>query len=98
MESKPQFLPKLTNLYIRNFAANLIGNFIIALLNIFTPLGFLKDWMAFISGGGWVFVPIFIITVCIIVSILQYSIQRPISRYLTCLVRAEKIQKSGGQN
>jgi sigma-B regulation protein RsbU (phosphoserine phosphatase) len=94
MASKPQSLPKLTGLYIRNLAANLIGNLIIALLNIFTPLEFLKEWMAFLSGGGWVWIPIFIVTACIIVTILQYSIQRPISRYLICLLRAEKIQKS----
>ena len=94
MASKPQSLPKLTGLYIRNLAANLIGNIIIVLLNIVTPLDFLKDWLSFLSGGGWVVIPIFIITACTIVTILQYLIQRPISRYLTCLGRAEKIQKS----
>ncbi len=94
MASKPQSLPNLTSLYVRNLAANLIGNLIIALLNIFTPLEFLKDWMAFFSGGGGVWIPIFIIAACIIVTILQYSIQRPISRYLTCLGRDKKIQKS----
>ena len=85
---------KLTSLYIRNFAANLIGNLIIALLNIVTPLEFLKDWVALLSKDGSVLVPIFFIAVCIIVTILQYLIQRPISRYLTCLGRAEKIQIS----
>ena len=94
MVSKPQSLPKLTGLYIKNLAANLIGNIIIVLLNIVTPLDFLKDWLSFLSGGGWVVIPIFIITACTIVTILQYLIQRPISRYLTCLGRAEKIQKS----
>jgi len=49
---------KLTSLYIRNLAANLIGNLIIALLNMVTPLEFLKDWLSFLSGGGWVFIPI----------------------------------------
>jgi sigma-B regulation protein RsbU (phosphoserine phosphatase) len=94
MASKPQSFPKLTGLYIRNLAANLIGNIIIVLLNIVTPLDFLKDWLSFLSGGGWVVIPIFIIAACTIVTILQYLIQRPISRYLTCLGRAEKIQKS----
>jgi len=94
MASKPQSLPNLISLYIRNLAANLIGNLIIALLNIFTPLEFLKNWMAFLSGGGWVWIPIFIIAACIIVTILQYFIQRPISRYLTCLARDEKIRSS----
>lgn len=94
MKPKPQTLPKLTGLYIRNLAANLIGNLIIALLNIFTPLDFLKGWMTFLSGVGWVLIPIFITTACIIVTILQYSIQRPISRYLACRARDEKIQNS----
>ena len=94
MASKPQSLPKLTGLYIRNLASNLIGNIIIVLLNIVTPLDFLKDWLSFLSGGGWVVIPIFIIAACTIVTILQYLIQRPISSYLTCLGRAEKIQKS----
>jgi len=84
----------LTSLYIRNIAANLIGNLIIVLLNMVTPLEFLKGWLSFLSGGGWVVIPIFIITACIIITTLQYLIQRPISRYLTCLEHAEKIQKS----
>ncbi len=33
MVSEPQTLPKLSGLYVRNIAANLIGNLIIALLN-----------------------------------------------------------------
>ena len=94
MGSKLQPIPELTGLYIRNLAANLIGNLTIALLNIFTPLEFLIDWVFFLSEGGWVLIPIFIITACIFVTIMQYSIQRPISRYLTCLERDEKIQKS----
>lgn len=89
-----RFNSKLTSLYIRNLAANLTGNLIIILLNIVTPLEFLKDWRSFLSGSGWVLIPIFFITACTIVTILQYLIQRPISRYLTCLVRAEKTQKS----
>ena len=94
MAAKPPSRPKLTGLYTRNLAANLMGNTIIAVLNIFTPLVFLKDWMTFISRGGWALIPILILFACIIVTILQYSIQRPVSRYLTCLGRAEKIQKS----
>ena len=74
--------PKLTGLYVRNIVANLIGNLTIVVLNIFTPLGFLKDWMAFISEGGWVVIPIFILSACVFVVTLQYFIQRPISEYL----------------
>ncbi len=89
----PEFqrLPKLTGLYIRNLAANLIGNFTIGLLNILTPLEFLKDWISFISGGGWVVIPFFIASACIIVTVLQASIQRPISRYLAHLQRHQPI-------
>jgi len=94
MGTKLQPIPELTGLYIRNLAANLIGNLTIALLNIFTPLEFLKDWVLFLSQGGWVLIPIFIITAAIIVTSLQYSIQRPISSYLTFLKRDEKIEKS----
>lgn len=94
MDSKSQSFPKLTGLYIRNLVANLIGNLIIALLNIFTPLDFLKDWRAFLAGGGWALIPLFIITAGIIVSILQFWIQRPISSYLACRAQDEKIHYS----
>ena len=36
-------------------------------------------------------VPVFIITACVIVTTLQYFVQRPVSRYVTCLMRGEKI-------
>jgi sigma-B regulation protein RsbU (phosphoserine phosphatase) len=91
MDVKPQPLPKLTGLYVRNLAANLIGNLTIALLNIFTPLDFLKDWRAFLAGGGWTLIPIFIFGAGMIVSILQFWIQRPISSYLSSRAQAEKI-------
>jgi len=64
------------------------------LLNIVTPLEFLKDWMVLIAGGGWVLIPTFYLTACIIVTFLQYAIQRPITRYLSCLGQNEEIQKS----
>jgi len=44
----------LGGLYIRNYTANLAGNFIIALLNTFTPLEVLRDWQAFLRQGGWI--------------------------------------------
>jgi len=86
--------PTLTGLYIRNIVANLAGNITIALLNAVTPLEFLKDWMIYISKGGWVVIPIFISSAAIIVTLLQHTIQQPISRYLTHLVRNERIAKS----
>ena len=90
MDADPRPHSILTGLYIRNLAANLIGNLIIALLNIFTPLDFLKDWMGFLAGGGWALVPLFIFTAAAIVTILQFYIQRPIARYLALRMRAEK--------
>jgi len=89
MDSLPRPRPKMTGLYIRNLAANLIGNLIIALLNIFTPLDFLKDWMGFLARGGWAFIPLFIFTAGLIVTILQFYIQRPIARYLAGPMPAE---------
>lgn len=86
--------PKLTGLYIRNIVANLAGNIAIAMLNAVTPLEFLKDWMIYISTGGWVVIPIFISTAAIIVTLLQHIIQKPISRYLTHLAGNERIAKS----
>jgi len=83
MDSNLRPRPKLTGLYMRNLAANLIGNLIIALLNIFTPLDFLKDWMDFLARGGWALIPLFISIVAMIVTILQFYIQRPIARYLS---------------
>ena len=90
----PQTLSKLTGLYVRNITANLIGNLIIALLNISSPLKFLEDWVAFLLKGGWVLIFILILIACTIITILQYLIQYPISRYLTCLANDEKTPRS----
>jgi phosphoserine phosphatase RsbU/P len=94
MAFKQQSLPNLAGLYGRNLAANLIGNLIIVLLNIFTPLKFIEDWTDYIWRGGWVWIPTFILAACVSVTILQYLVQRPISGYLACLLRDEKIKKS----
>ena len=90
MEPEPQILPKLTGLYARNIAANLIGNLIIALLNFSSPLQFLEDWVAFLLKGGWALIFILILIACTVITILQYFIQYPVSRYLTCLANDEK--------
>jgi len=83
MDAKLRPHPQLTGLYLRNLAANLIGNLIIALLNIFTPLDYIRDWMDFLARGGWALIPLFIFIAAMIVTILQFYIQRPIARYLT---------------
>ena len=72
----------LRGLYIRNYAANLSGQLIIALLNFWTPLEFITIWKKFIADGGWVLIPIFILSAAILATIFQYFLQRPISDYL----------------
>jgi sigma-B regulation protein RsbU (phosphoserine phosphatase) len=94
MAPESKTFPKLTGLYIRNIAANLIGNLIIALLNIFTPLEFLQGWRSYLRGGGWLFISIFILAACATVIILQYLVQRPISRSLSALAHGDKIQNT----
>jgi sigma-B regulation protein RsbU (phosphoserine phosphatase) len=72
----------LSGLYIRNYAANLSGQLIIALLNFWTPLEFITVWKKFIADGGWILIPIFILSAAILATIFQYCVQRPISDYL----------------
>jgi len=69
----------LSQLYLRNYAANLAGNFIIILLNFFTPLAVYDDWKTFHAKGGWIMIPIIIFTIFTVATGLQYLIQRPIS-------------------
>ena len=49
---------RLIELYIRNVGANLLGFFIIVLLNLFTPLEYFKIQRAFLLAGGWVVIKI----------------------------------------
>ena len=68
---------------MRNFLANFAGNFIVILLNIFTPLTVYENWKTFLWqggwAGGWISVPIILVLVTIFVVGLQHRIQRPIS-------------------
>jgi sigma-B regulation protein RsbU (phosphoserine phosphatase) len=74
---------RLVGLYVRNYAANLIGNVIIALLNLYTPLQIFKDWTTFIfEKHGWVLVFVFIPAIMVVAGLLQYAIQRPLHREL----------------
>jgi sigma-B regulation protein RsbU (phosphoserine phosphatase) len=81
--------PSLSGLYVRNYAANISGNLIIILLNIFTPLEALKDWQIFLRQGGWVLLVVLIPLVFISAGVLQYLIQRPIATML------RRIQEGG---
>ncbi|MEJ2282657.1 MAG: hypothetical protein P8X85_03595, partial [Desulfobacterales bacterium] len=82
MESPPAKPTHLIGLYVRNFLANFIGNFIVILLNIFTPLAVYENWKAFLWQGGWrggwITIPIILALVSMFVIGLQSRIQRPI--------------------
>ena len=70
---------RLIELYIRNVGANLLGFFIILLLNLFTPLEFFKIQKAFLLAGGWlVILSFYPLVICIGIT-LQYIVQRPIT-------------------
>jgi sigma-B regulation protein RsbU (phosphoserine phosphatase) len=70
---------RLSHLYALNIGANIIGLFVIALLNLFTPLKFFKIQRAFLLGGGWVMVASFYPLVIALGIFLQHMVQRPIS-------------------
>ncbi len=80
-ESLPAISP-LIGLYLRNYAANFFGNFIIVLLNFFTPLAVFENWRAFLSAGIWVLIPIVIFCIFLVATFLQYLVQRPIASLL----------------
>jgi len=94
MERPPAKSTRLTGLYGCNFIANFAGNFIVILLNIFTPLAVYQNWKAFLWQGGWLggwtSVPIILIFVTMLVVGIQYRIQRPISTALGQLLSGEE--------
>ena len=73
---------RLIELYLRNVGANLLGFFIIALLNLFTPLEFFKIQKAFLLAGGWmVILALYPFVICIGIT-LQYIVQRPVTEMI----------------
>ena len=90
MKAAKPFKPGLTGLYLRNFAANISGNFIIAVLNIFTPLAVFEEWRAFLSKGNWAAIPVILAFISLIAVFLQYLVQRPIAAVLKKLQFDEK--------
>jgi sigma-B regulation protein RsbU (phosphoserine phosphatase) len=72
----------LTELYLRNLAANVLGFCIIGLLNFFTPLEFFKIQKAFILAGGWVNILYFWPLVICMGIFFQYIVQRPITQII----------------
>ena len=83
---------RLTELYIRNVGANLLGFLIIALLNLFTPLEFFKIQKAFLLAGGWVVILSFYPLVICIGITLQYIVQRPIAEMINRMRQGLKIE------
>lgn len=83
---------RLFELYVRNVSANLLGFFIIILLNFFTPLKFFKIQRAFILEGGWIVILSFYPLVIGLGIFLQYLVQRPIAAMLKRLRRGEEIE------
>jgi sigma-B regulation protein RsbU (phosphoserine phosphatase) len=88
-ESNPD-RPSLIGLYIRNYIANFSGNFIIVLLNFFTPLAVYENWRATLGEGHWVVIPIVLTAAFIFSTLLQHLVQRPISDLLIKIRSAEK--------
>jgi serine phosphatase RsbU (regulator of sigma subunit) len=82
MEQPKPAKTSLIGFYLRNLAANFSGNFIIAVLNQYTPLSFFEEWREFLSGGGWVAIPIIFACIALIGILLQYIVQRPINALL----------------
>jgi sigma-B regulation protein RsbU (phosphoserine phosphatase) len=83
---------RLIELYIRNVSANFLGFFIIALLNLFTPLEFFKIQRAFFLAGGWVVILSFYPLVIGIGITLQYIVQRPITEMINRMRQGLKIE------
>ena len=83
---------RLIELYIRNVGANFLGFFIIALLNLFTPLEFFKIQRAFFLAGGWVVILSFYPLVICIGITLQYIVQRPITAMINRMRQGLKIE------
>jgi sigma-B regulation protein RsbU (phosphoserine phosphatase) len=92
MAEWPPVKPSLIGLYARNYIANFSGNFIIVLLNFFTPLSAYEDWQKTLSEGHWVVIPSALISIFTLVTLLQRLVQQPISDVLKKIQSKEKPQ------
>lgn len=72
----------LIGFYLRNQAANVFGNLIIAVLNFFSPLALYEDWRIFLLGGGWMAIPIIYVCIVSMGVFLQFLLQRPLAAHL----------------
>ena len=84
----------LAGLYLRHIGANLLGNFTVGVLNLFTPLVLLEvQKTLFFPKEGWRALVIFLPLVIFVAAFLQYLIQRPISRVINMSYAGMKIQE-----
>ena len=90
MAESSQVKPPLIGLYVRNYIANFSGNFIIVLLNFFTPLSVYEDWQDTLSEGHWVVIPIAFVFIFTLVTFLQHLVQQPVSDVLKKIHLKEK--------
>lgn len=79
----------LIGFYLRNIAANLMGNFIIAILNFFSPLAVFAEWRKYLIEGGWIAIPIILVCIVLVGIFLQYLVQRPITALLEKILLGE---------
>jgi len=79
----------LIGFYLRNMAANLSGNFIIAVLNFFSPLAVFEEWRKFLIEGGWIAIPVILVCIVMVGIFFQYLVQRPITALLEKIHRGE---------
>jgi adenylate cyclase len=76
-------IPSFLGFYLRNLGANLLGFVVIAVLNAFTPLEFFRVQRDIIfTQGGWKAFFLFSPLAALLVILLQYRFQYPISRFL----------------
>ena len=79
-------------LYLRNLGANLFGFVTIVMLNVFTPLSFFKMHRVFIFiEGGWMTFFLFFPVVVLLIGLLQFHVQRPISNLSILMSKGKKI-------
>ena len=88
MDRKISFI----GLYLRNLGANLFGFVTIVMLNVFTPLSFFKIHRVLIfTEGVWTTFFLFFPVVMILIFLLQFNVQRPISNISTLMSKGKEI-------
>ena len=88
MDQKSSFM----GLYLRNLGANLFGFVTIVMLNVFTPLSFFKMHRVYIfTEGGWMTFFLFFPVVVLLIGLLQFHVQRPISNLSIYMSKGKNI-------